>query len=574
MNQQKNIYFFSTLIITSINIVVTVILAVYVPNKAAAAFYGALSIHALNVSLSFWIVNSRKRTTKTKLTWLLVFLVLPIIGILIFGIWGRSPYHHRTKENYYDLEKDYINLYSYNLLNRLSFLENHLDKSDFLFLAMFNFNTCYEPVYTNSKIKVLKNGEDFFKNIFKYIDKAEKIICLQYYIFNEGFFLNLLIAKLLEKADQGIKVFILYDRFGCMGKFDHELIVKCMTHKNIEIAYFESLSDYKIRSTTNFRSHRKFLIIDNKYAIYGGSNIGDEYLSLGNKDPNWSDLNFKLEGPIVQRFLISFCSDWKTNSRQTFLWKFAILKHSTHLNDFFKFMIQLKRLFLTKSKRKITYLIEQKPAQDRDLFVYFKDDLKIFKTEDQDIAENDENVDLLSFINTGPVYYKSILTDQIVAAIARANKNIEIITPYLNPNDEIISALKAAAMSGVSVKIITPGVRNSQWYLLYMNRMNYWKLYDVNIDIYEYDGFIHSKLIAIDDNLSLIGTFNLDLRSLSSNFESMIVAYSKYLNQNLQEYFQSILQNAKKTSPEYLKERQSFLENFSIYLLRLIQPLL
>lgn len=508
------------------------------------------------------------------MTWLLAFLVFPLFGIIIFAIWGRNPYHHRTKEDYYQLEKKYIDLYNYGLLYKIQNTKEETINRDFLTLAMFNYYTCYEPVFANDKIEVLGNAKSFYDAVFEAVDKAEKTICLQYYILHNGFFFNTLMAKLIEKANQGTEIYILYDRFGCMGKLDYELMLNFMTHNNIHVAFFESLKDYKIRSTTNFRSHRKFLICDDKFAVYGGSNIGDEYLSMKNDAPNWIDLNFRIQGQVINRFLASFCSDWQHNAREAFIWKYGMVHHFAGHNKFLKFLLETKRFFLKRSMKNIVQQIEKKPKQERDLFQTFKEKYQYFNFNDQSKVSLDFQNSFISFINTGPIYYKSILTEQIIGAIARANKKIRIITPYLNPNDEIVSALKSAAMAGVDIEIVTPGVRNSQWYLLYMNRMNYWKLYDANIKILEYDGFIHSKLIIIDDELALIGTFNLDLRSLSSNFESMIVVQSEKITKALKQYFREICMNVTITSQAYLQQKRSNFGNLVTYLLKLIQPLL
>ena len=223
---KKNIYFWTTALLTSMNIVVIVILAIYVRDKAWVTIYSVFTIYVVNTSLSFWIVNSKKRTTRTKISWLLAFLVFPLLGLIVFGIWGRNPYSFRTKQNYYKLEKKYIDLYNYGLLDKLNDSTEHTSFKDFLSLAMFNYNTCYEPVYANDKIKVLQYGKDFYDAIFEAVEKAQKSICMQYYILDEGFFLNTLFAKLLEKAEEGVQIYILYDRFGCMGKLNRALIWK------------------------------------------------------------------------------------------------------------------------------------------------------------------------------------------------------------------------------------------------------------------------------------------------------------------------------------------------------------
>ena len=245
------------------------------------------------------------------MTWLLVFLVFPVIGNLIFFLWGRNPYRPCSKEHYYLEQEKYLTRYQYKL--------NHqVEESDFQTMAQFNYLTAFEPVFNGTKVETLFDVRAFFDAVMAAVEEAEKTICLQYYIISDGFFMNLLFQKLQEKADQGIQVYLFYDWVGCIDKLDWRMMATMLAHPNIHISCFDSRSDLR-RPTTNYRSHRKFLIVDDQVAIYGGSNIGDEYLSNHLNFNNWVDLNFRVQGEIVKRFLTSFLSDWEENGKDVLI---------------------------------------------------------------------------------------------------------------------------------------------------------------------------------------------------------------------------------------------------------------
>lgn len=535
--------------------------------------YGVIALiiclYLINSLLSLWIVNSKKRTNYGKSTWLLAFILFPVIGITLFFIWGRSPYEFRNKQKYFEHQKQFIEKYNFSYLNEFINDENKINDL-FIFSLKYNYSLWKEPLYKNNNIEIIKSNELFLQEIVNGIRLAEKIIYFNYYIIDENSIsFKIIYNELIKKAKEGIRIYVIYDRFGTYRKLSFQTLKK-MYLNNINILEFESSKDYFIASTTNYRSHKKLLLIDNKLAITGGSNIGDEYLNIGIEFSNWNDLNIKVSGPIIQRLASHFSSDWIANTTEPFKIKFFDYKKC---NFFFtKFIVFLLFKLLSK-KKKETY---NKINKLRNKYNIWEEWLFLFQNKTKYIKLNNEIKDCnINFSIVNPRFYNKSLIEQLNAAFMYAKKRIVIVSPYFYPDDSILDIINAIAKFGVLIDIILPGKDDKKWFLMYMNRSNLWKLNNLeNVNIYEYDGFIHTKTITIDDKYSIIGSFNFDLRSSSSNFENFLIIDSFEFNQKLQKYFSHIINFSKNTKNISEIQKPSFFFHIISFLLKIIHPLI
>ncbi|WP_353290093.1 phospholipase D-like domain-containing protein [Ureaplasma ceti] len=421
----------------------------------------------------------------------------------------------------------------------------------------------------NNDFEILKDNQDFYKAVMENIDLAKEHIFIQYYIVDDGFFLNSLVHKLLKKADEGIKIYFMFDRYGCQTKFKPDMVACLAQHKNIEVAKFESDKDIKFRSTNNFRNHRKVMIIDNKLAIYGGSNIADEYLSLKRNHPNWKDLNMIIKGDLVKNMLVDYCMDWDFNS---FLPYTCVLGDYVQGPSFLKPLLWVQHRWFLKKHYKT---VAAQAIQTRKITKNLVETLnlkKYFEVEEPHVINEVHNEAL--FMTTGPRYYSGVASETILTAIFNATKSVKIISPYLHPNDEIMAALQAASFRKVKVELILPGSCDDKWFLLNMNRIYYEPLLDAHVSIKEYAGFIHTKAIIIDDEIVITGTFNLDLRSLTSNFESILVIKDTHANEQMKEYWEECSHNATRFTKGDLINNLSLRNSFIKGCLQIIKPLL
>lgn len=538
-------------------ILATILIGVFIEDKIPVVIMSCISLYFINAMIALWIVTSKVRTELTKSTWILSFFIFPIISIIIFLLWGRTPYVSRTPLEYHANYKKYIDKYP----NENYLINNPLYKqiSKYCEYARGVKNT------SDNNLELIKNQEQFFYETINYIQSAQKTILLSYYIIDQSRFFDKLSDELIKKANEGIKIFLMFDRYGCTGRFSPKMLFKLLNHKNIQIAKFESDKDIRGRSTNNFRSHKKVLIIDGIKAIYGGSNISDEYLCIRDKYPNWMDLNFKVSGSIVKTMTIDYCMDWDVNGRLPYILQlsdyyncYKIFKPFLFIKSYFKFsslthdnLVKInKNRYITKSL--LTYL------ENNNLLT-------------TNIELNMQNISDATYVPTGPRYDNHVMNDILNLSFVNAKKSIKIISPYFQLTDNLIASLLVAKRSGIDVEIILPGTCDNKWFLLHMNRMAYGDLIREGVKIYEYAGFIHSKLIIIDDEMALTGTYNLDFRSLTSNYESILVIDGIEINHSLIHYFSNI-KNHSILFSEY--DGNDIWENIVQTFLYLIKPLL
>lgn len=541
--------------------ILTIVLGITIKNKIPCIVLSFVTLYAINSTLALWISTSNVRMVYSKLAWLLSFLVFPIISNIVYFIWGRMPYYKNTILTYKEKHKKYLNL----LENNVAKFEK---KDAFDLIAEYAYNTRNANIFYNSEIEVISDNIDFATKVIELIDSAKKTIVMNYYIVDNGFLFQLVKNKMIEKANDGIKIYLLYDRYGSTKKFTVDMVVDLARHPNISVAKFESDRDVWTRSANNFRSHKKMLIIDNEIALYGGSNLADEYISIRKNSTNWNDLNFIIKGEIIKSFLIDFAIDWDFNSFPPYTWKMG---NYFECYKPFKFIYWLKFKLLSKRKKELYYqaIINNK---NNEKIINIFDKFNYFKSENWINNYNAKNKAF--FFPTGPRYYNNIVNDVLTTAIFNAKKSVKIISPYLQFNDSLNSALISAINRNISIEIIAPGNCDDKWFLLDMNRLNYQQLLDYRINIYEYLGFIHSKLIIIDDEYIITGTFNLDFRSFTSNFESLLIIQNEQTLSECLKYWNQTLELSKEFNKFNFYQTKGFRNIVVQTGLQIIQPLL
>lgn len=554
--------FYSFLILINIALFTTsVILGIKLNNKIPSIILGFFTIYTINATLALWISTSNVRIVYTKLAWLLSFFVFPIISTIIYLIWGRMPYYKKGVTDYKDKYKRYINLYD------SSSLTNKENIDSFDLIAKYAYTTRNSDIFYNNNIEVLEDNTDFFAKTMELIQSSKKSILMNYYIVSDGVFWDAVAKKLIQKAKEGVQIYLLFDRYGSNKKITPTMVANLLQYPNIHIAKFESDRDVWTRSANNFRSHKKMLVIDNEIALYGGSNLSDEYIGIKEKTPNWSDLNFIVKGAIVKSFIIDYCIDWDFNSFLPFIWK---------MGDFIncykaiKFFIWFKSLFFLPKKKQLFYQAIKNRSTSKNLLDKLEA-LGYFKNKEaSEVNDNNKAV----FFQTGPRYYNNIVSDVLITSILNAKKSVKIISPYLQLNESLQSALVSASHRQIDIQIIVPGNCDDKWFLLEMNHSNYLPLLDAKISIYEYVGFIHSKLIIIDDEYIITGTYNLDFRSFNSNFESLFIVKNQNVTNQTLNYWNNSLKSVQQISKFKYIDGKKFKSLFIQTGLQIIQPLL
>jgi len=318
---------------------------------------------------------------------------------------------------------------------------------------------------------------------------------------------------LIKKAKQGVKVRVLYDEMGSRGVKKRHFKEVLDVGGEVEI-FFPSILPL-ISPRLNFRNHRKIAVIDGRIGYTGGFNVGDEYLGLKKKFGYWRDTHLRIEGSAVHPLQTRFLLDWNQ----------ASLRH------------------------RISYSERYFPAIPQK----------------GDIA--------LQIVSSGPDTPYAGIKNAYVKMIMNAKKYIYIQSPYFIPDYTFLDALQIAALSGIDVRIMIPNKPDHPF--VYWATYSYvGQLLEAGAKIYHYDkGFIHAKMIVVDDEVSTVGTANIDVRSFSLNFEVNAFIYDLDISHNLAEIFEKDILDCKELTMETYQNR-SIRVKFKESISRLLSPIL
>lgn len=416
----------------------------------------------IDVVAAYVVINS-KRSVNVKLCWVFFISSFPLIGVFLFCVFGFQPYVMKDLNQYQIDWKEFNEKEDYSLTNELV----NDPKYELHGVFKYNFHAICTPIYTKNEINLITNETDFYNECLTLIANAKQFIHLQTYIMNDGVFFRSLVNKLIPLANRGIEVSILYDWVGSYGRINHKLI-RLMQKSNIKVAIFNPKGINMYKGLTNYRSHQKCLIIDNHTVITGGSNIGDEYIGISDQYVYWRDLNYKISGEIVNSYNLNFINNWMQLSN-------GITRYKDFVPSYGKIWNEVK------------------------------------------------TTSLMQLVRSGPLCEEKAIEQSIINLIQNAKQSIKISSPYFFPSDSIINALITKGYSGLNIELILPRFNNEKEFVTYINRKHYKKLLDAGIKIYEYQGFIHSKYIIIDNQFVFSGSNNLDYRSLWINFENALI---------------------------------------------------
>ena len=432
-------------------------------------FYATLTVLDIIVVLS--IIN-REANPEYKLPWLFIALIVPFFGPALYVIfYSRKLSKKETKL-----------LRKIHLLASSASARVHEERQGENIVALGAADTHAlgkarailndDPsadLYRGSESKYYPLGELMYKDMLLDIERAEKYIFLEYFIIDEGVMWDGIYTRLCEKARSGVDVRVLYDDIGCMKTLNSRFPKK-LAEDGIKALRFSKVTP-RVSAIHNNRDHRKILAIDGKVAYTGGVNIADEYINEIERFGHWKDGGIRVFGDAAVGFTKLFLSAWD-------------LTTGTVSN----------------------------------YFDYFEP------------TENDFSGDGGFYIPFGtgpaPIYSRPVGKDLFINLINQAESYVYITTPYLIIDYALTDALKCAALRGVDVRIITPAVPDKKRIKI-MTKSAYPALMESGVRIFEYlPGFIHEKLMVVDDRYAVVGTINLDYRSLVHHFEDGLWMYN------------------------------------------------
>ncbi|WP_391591814.1 Cardiolipin synthase [[Mycoplasma] cavipharyngis] len=511
--------------IASIFLVVIYILffSFWVKNQQPIKNYIILGAFLFNYLVSIILANyiiSSKRYESFKSLWILWIILIPFLGQTLFVYFGVSGIRRRSLAEYrHDLKQ--FNQYE----DFSDFEKIKLDSNNKKMPLVFEYlnQACDRPVYQNNDVKFLAKPHQSLLEIIKTLQQAEKFIHLEYYQIHPGLVWDAIFDILKTKIKQGVEVRIIVDYIGAFNKWSKKKLA-AIRDAGIEIYYFNGFHYWKTFSLLNFRCHKKVLIVDNKYAIYGSANISDCYFNISKDKFPLNDYCYYLEGPIVNSLNLLFAYDWNFHCGN-------LLTNNTLINH---------------------------PEK------YFQ----IYR------PTNNQNNMIMQFAESGPDVNEKIFVNNLNQIILQAKSKIEIATPYFFPNSSIINSLKIAADSGIKIKLIFPREPDHTKVVLSMNRFYYETLLESGIEIYEYYGFNHEKITVVDEKLVYTGTYNWDFRSLFLNYETVLLIYSKKMAAIHSQAFHERIAKSQKIDFSTIKRWKNWRQKFFIFCLKLVFPLI
>jgi cardiolipin synthase A/B len=475
------------------------------------AVWGTTLLYVIAFFNCFKIIG-QNFSPQTSLAWILVNVAFPPIGVPLFFLLGQSRLKTYVKRRRRSRRR---RKEMEDLAHRLEIAARSPAEAPYVaeFDGFVRFSESFAPSAATN-IELLIDGAATFESIFEEIESARRYIFVQYYILRSDRLGLELKQLLIKKAKEGVAVFLLLDEIGSFWLTRSYL--KDLSNSGVHIAKFLPL---RLNLQINFRNHRKLVVVDGHSAFLGGLNVGVEYLGK-HKSAYWRDTHVKVSGPVVERLEEVFLDDWY----------FAARRKTKRL----PFLVQQGKVPLA-----ITPGTTTTPVQ----VVSF--------------GPNEETqVGLLLFL-------------QIINI---AKKRLWIASPYFVPDSTLEQQLELAAVRGVDVRILIPST--SDHHFVHWVTMGYAKrLIRKGIKILCYKkGFMHQKIMLVDDELTVLGTSNFDNRSIYLNFETALLVYGKPFGQKVT----AMLENDF-TSAEELKletNRMSWLVDFRSGLVSLLAPLM
>jgi len=467
------------------------------------AFFFTLSI------IEVFVILNRDMNPAFKLALVIPILIFPVFGGLFYLIYSRKNHRKKQLENLLKAQEKLAHLLyqEAGVLDRVKELDESVASQMHYIRRVSRY-----PVCLNTSTEYLSPGEAFFVRLKEQLRSAERYIFMEYFIIQEGVFWNQILDIMVEKANAGVDVRIIYDDLGTLQVLPNHYDRK-LRDWGLKCRVFNPFKPI-ISATANNRDHRKITVIDGRVAFTGGINLADEYINHYERFGYWKDASVMLEGDAVRAFTFMFLSLWNSLGPEE--------------TDHEKFIGT-----------------KQYPLSDGFIVAYGD-----IPTDEETVSEN--------------VYLNLIM---------KAKRTINICTPYFVVDNETMTALCLAAKSGVEVRIVTPHIPD-KWYIHTITKAHYETLIRNGVEIYEYTpGFMHSKTVVCDHEIGIVGTVNFDFRSLYLHFECAVLMYRTSAIGQMIRDFEEILGTSRKITLEECRKTNPLVRIFRM-VLKLFAPLM
>lgn len=456
-----------------------------------------------------YLLNINMNAT-AKMSWFILFMIAPVIGIFLYVFNALDIGHHAAKERLKVLKEDT----KVCMPDNTALLETIKVQDKTLYnLAWYLKQEGHFNIYNQTKVTYFPLGEDKFEEMLKQLSQAKEFIFMEYFIIEEGYMWGSILNILAEKVKQGVEVRVMYDGTCEFSKLPHNY-PKRLKELGIECKVFLPVTPFA-STLYNYRDHRKILVIDGKVAFNGGINLADEYINKRVIFGHWKDTALMLEGPAVASYTMMFLQMWHLDEKEQ--------------EDYTKWIV----------KDPIQYDV---PGY---VLPYGSDPI------------DGEHVGEMVYIDM----------------INHARNYFYMTTPYLILDGEMEKALVLAAKRGVDVRLILPHIPDKK-YAFALAQTHYKVLLEAGVKIYEYTpGFVHAKTLICDNFKAIVGTINLDYRSLYHHFECATYLYSMPEIFKIRDDIEALIEISQEMTLENYKQGRFQLRLMG-KLLKIIAPLM
>lgn len=472
----------------------------------------------ISLIITVYII-AKNENSAYKISWLVMILSFPVLGGVLYIFFGNKAPSRKMSAQIEKVHEEK----SRNLKQNVDVLsEIQTEDERIAGRCRYLYEKTKAPVWKNTETTYFPLGDDMFEDMIKELEEAEHFIFLEYFIIEDGIFWGSIVDVLKRKAREGLDVRLMYDDIGCLMLLPKEY-VKEMEEAGIACIAFNPFKPI-LSLAMNNRDHRKIMVIDGHTAYTGGVNLADEYVNMDVRFGHWKDTGMKFVGDAVANFTEMFLEMWNA---------FRCTD-----DDFTKFMPNLK-------------------MKDRDF--------------SEETEETYHGTGYVQPFGDTPLDDDPTAENLYIDILNTANQYVYIYTPYLIISDTMQHALCMAAARGVDVKIITPGIPDKK-IIFRMTRSNYRELLKAGVQIYEYrQGFIHAKSYVSDDRDGVIGTINMDYRSLYLHFECGAYLYKTESIMDMKQDFLRTLKKSRKIELSFL--RQGVFQEIFDAVLQIMAPL-
>lgn len=467
----------------------------------------ALVVYAVIILMTILAVLMDNRQPSKTMAWLMVLTFLPVIGIIIYFFFGRN-----TRKEKLISQRSLDQLTKRSMLEFAEQKDLKIPEEQAALIKLFS-NQNWALPFKDNAVDIFTNGYDFFHSLLRDIGKARHHVHVDSYIFNDDALGYMVADALMEKAQQGIEVRVVYDDVGCW-KVSNDFFER-MREAGIEVHAFMPVKFPAFTGKVNYRNHRKLCIVDGKIGYIGGMNIASRYIQ-GRSGQEWRDTHLRIRGGAVYGIQRAFLVDW--------------------------------------------YFVDRTLITNRRFYPELGDKVK--------------NDCLIQIVTSSPVSQWPDIMQGYVRILLQAKRYVYMATPYFLPTESVLFAIRTAALADVDVRIMIP--YNTDAKLVEWASRSYVKqTVESGVKVYLYKaGFNHSKMLVSDDSLCTVGSTNIDFRSFENNFEANAFIYDPKMARRLKEvYLQDVRDSVMLEDVKDLGHH-SFIQQLWESLIRLVSPLL